>query len=58
MQLRSGLHLLLRHLFQKGEVRKKGEMGRENIFRDLDSMKTKMVLEIIELRKINQTHNK
>lgn len=55
-QLRSVLRFLLRHLFQKGEERKKGEIAWDNIFHDLDIMKNKMGLEITELRKINQTH--
>lgn len=58
MQLRSALHFLLRHLFQKGEKHKKGEIAWEKIFCDLDIMKNKMVLEITELRKIYQIHNK
>lgn len=58
MQLRSALHFLLRHLFRKGEKHKKGEIAWEKIFRDLDIMKNKMVLEITELRKIYQIHNK
>lgn len=58
MQLRSALHFLLRHLFRKGEKHKKGEIAWENIFRDLDIMKNKMVLEITELRKTYQIHNK